>query len=176
MHTVWMRLNAVATFAGTVLAVLCVLVALTDKLHTANPACDVKLVSVDGLQKEFGSDRAWITMDVRADLRSLFTWNTKQLFVSVEVDFETEVHNTNQMMIWTSIVRTKESALIRKPELRPTFPFALTDHGTALRGRPFNVTVRWNTMPKVGALEWGSQTVPGFEMPDEYIRPSSRRY
>lgn len=155
---------------------LCLLVALSDKLHTPNPTCEVSLVSVDGLQKEYGRDRAWVTLNVTADLRSLFTWNTKQVFLSVDVDFVTKKHWVNQMMIWSDIIKAEADAHLQLPVLRPAYPFQLTDHGAALRGKPFNVTLHWNVMPKVGMLEWGSQSFSGFQMPDEYVRPEVRRY
>ncbi len=31
------------------------------------------------MQKEYRNDRAWLTVDVEADLRSVFHWNTKQV-------------------------------------------------------------------------------------------------
>lgn len=33
-----------------------------------------------------------------------------------------------------------------------SYPFELKDQGANLRGLPYNVTVAWNTMPKVGVL------------------------
>ena len=32
-----------------------------------------------GMQKEYRNDRAWLTLNLEADLRSVFHWNTKQV-------------------------------------------------------------------------------------------------
>lgn len=49
--------------------------------------------------------QAWPSLHVNADLRSLFGWNTKQLFVSIEVDYVTEKHPHNSMVIWARIIK-----------------------------------------------------------------------
>jgi len=36
------------------------------------------------MQKEYRNDRAWLTLNVEADLRSVFHWNTKQVTFSSE--------------------------------------------------------------------------------------------
>ena len=36
------------------------------------------ILSVEDVQAERGNDRAWLTLDIDADLRSTFNWNTKQ--------------------------------------------------------------------------------------------------
>ena len=42
--------------------------------------------------------------NLTADLRGEFTWNTKQLFVYLNVVFETRKNARNQMVMWSSIV------------------------------------------------------------------------
>jgi signal peptidase complex subunit 3 len=105
-----------------------------------------------------------------ADLRSEFTWNTKQLFVHVTVDFATQTNPINKMIIWNTIIQLRENALLRIPELRASYPFTMTSQDASLRGNKFNVTVEWNVMPKVGRLYTHSRTFSGFSLPNEYIR------
>ncbi|EFN52102.1 hypothetical protein CHLNCDRAFT_13794, partial [Chlorella variabilis] len=93
-----------------------------------------------------------VVLNLTADLRGEFTWNTKQLFVFVNVLFETAKNARNQMVMWSSIIEDQEHALLKLPALRPQYPYAVTDQGFNLRDRQFNVTVAWNVMPKVGAL------------------------
>lgn len=63
MHTVSNRANAVLTFFGTVAAVLCVLVTLTDVFHQSDPPISVQLEEVKklslhrGKQDQVGSTR-----------------------------------------------------------------------------------------------------------------------
>ena len=56
MHTVLYRANALLTFAGTTLAVLCVLASLTDYFHKPEPQVDLKLASVERLQRLSNGD------------------------------------------------------------------------------------------------------------------------
>lgn len=51
--------------------------------------------------------------------------------------------------------------MLRLPTLRPQYPYAMTDQGFSLRGRPFNVSVAWNVMPRVGALYTRRRTFTG---------------
>ena len=39
------------------------------------------------LQAERGNDRAWLTLDLSADLRSIFNWNTKQVLLHLTSTF-----------------------------------------------------------------------------------------
>lgn len=55
--------------------------------------------------KSHRTAQAWPSLHVNADLRSLFGWNTKQVFVSIEVDYATERHPHNSMMIWARIIK-----------------------------------------------------------------------
>lgn len=45
-----------------------------------------------------------MVLNLTADLRGEFTWNTKQLFVFVNVLFETAKNARNQMVMWSSII------------------------------------------------------------------------
>ena len=48
-----------------------------------------------------------MTFDLNADLRSIFSWNTKQLFVYVQAEYETEDNKRNEIVLWDSIIQQK---------------------------------------------------------------------
>lgn len=73
--------------------------------------------------------------------------------------------------MWSAILSKPESARGTLTNLKPQYPFAVTDQGYSLRGVPFNITVAWNVMPRVGRLYSRSQTFTGFEFPEDYIVP-----
>ncbi|KAJ3326597.1 DNA ligase (ATP) [Blyttiomyces sp. JEL0837] len=56
-----------------------------------------------------------------ADLSSLFTWNTKQLFVYVVVEYSTKTHKTNQIVIWDDIITKKDDAVINFKKQKPEY-------------------------------------------------------
>jgi hypothetical protein len=108
-----------------------------DFVHSGKPLVTCEHVGTEGLQKEFGHDRvrlhaaaaaaeprsnadyalhwlyfctvlqAYVVLNLTADLRSEFTWNTKQLFVFVNVLFETPTNAASEMVAWSSIVKDK---------------------------------------------------------------------
>ena len=177
--------------------------------------------------------QALLALNVTADLRSAWTWNTKQIYLSVYVTFVTKQNQLNQAVIWNQIFQHKvhplttllykvqrrhtcfacsaaatallhclekvrvpsgceawqdrpalnraafdpppalllqEDAVLQQSHLTHShpsnilklrspdknavlsYPFELKDQGANLRGLPYNVTVAWNTMPKVGGL------------------------
>ena len=50
-------------------------------------------------------------LNVTADLSSEFTWNTKQIYVYINVEFETRKNQRNQMVLWNSIGQSKVSGV-----------------------------------------------------------------
>jgi hypothetical protein len=45
-----------------------------------------------------------------ADLRSVFSWNTKQLFVYLQAEYSTPQNHLNEVVLWDQIVQRKEEA------------------------------------------------------------------
>ncbi|KAL4538929.1 hypothetical protein Ndes2437A_g01919 [Nannochloris sp. 'desiccata'] len=169
MHTFWQRTNALGTYAATVLAIMCIAATFTDHFHVSNPKVSLEYLGAEGLKKQKAGDRAYPVFKLDADLRSEFSWNTKQLFVFAQIEFSSPRSPLNQMIFWNTIIQRKENAKLMISKLRPIYPFTVTDQESLLRGREFNVTVAWHVMPKVGALYKGSKTFSGFQMPEEYF-------
>jgi signal peptidase complex subunit 3 len=142
---------------------------LADYFHVANPTVTLDYLGVDALRAELNYDRAYPVFNLTADLQSQFSWNTKQLFVYVTVDFETEMNPSNSGVLWNTIIQRKENAILSVPSMRAGFPFAVTDQEKQLRGREFSVKVAWHVMPRVGALFMRSKTFTGFKFVEEYV-------
>uniref|UniRef100_A0A804MQL8 Signal peptidase complex subunit 3 n=1 Tax=Zea mays TaxID=4577 RepID=A0A804MQL8_MAIZE len=80
MHSFGHRANAVATFAVTILAAMCFAASFSDNFNTLTPTASVKILNINWFQKEAnGNDEVSMTLNISADLSSLFTWNTKQV-------------------------------------------------------------------------------------------------
>ncbi|KAG6554531.1 hypothetical protein Mapa_003910 [Marchantia paleacea] len=168
MHSFVFRANAVLTFGITVLAALCILASLSDSFHSSLPDINLQVLNVDVLQRlSNGNDEAKLTLHISADLRSVFTWNTKQLFVFVAAEYETQKNQLNQVSLWDLIVERKEDAKI---DLRRRNKYGFVDQGSNLRGREFNLTMYWNVMPLTGGIFTGSKVITGFRLPSEYTR------
>ena len=85
---------------------------------------------------------------LKADLRPYWTWNTKQIFAFLQVEYATERNRLSQASIWDDILRPRVRANIDK-EIWPEY--LVVDQGNYLRDRPINMTLVWDVMPKVGA-------------------------
>lgn len=98
MHSFGHRANAVATFAVTILAAMCFAASFSDNFNTPAPTASVKILNINWFQKEAnGNDEVSMTLNISADLSSLFTWNTKQVFVFVAAEYETPQNALNQV-------------------------------------------------------------------------------
>jgi len=180
-HTIWIRANSLFTFASTALALVAILASITDIWHTAEPDVFLRVKSVERFRpvspnahrKKASSnnnevnDEASLNFQLRLDLRPLFSWNTKQVFVSIDADYETERNKRNTISLWDSIVTQKTNALLNYQNVRNKYRFI--DQGTHLRGREVNYTVRWEVMPVAGKLYGGKKLVERVKMPDEYV-------
>ena len=167
MHTVSNRANTALTFFGTVAAVLCVLVTITDVFHQSDPPISVQVEEVKKLSLHRGKlDQAALALKLDADLRSAFSWNTKQLFVYVQAEYVTPDNKVNQVVLWDRIVQRQKDAHLKIKSLRLKYPFI--DRGQNLRGLSYNITVSWDVMPKVGRLFIRSKSFPMEPLPSEY--------
>lgn len=168
MHSAGARANAAVTFFGSVVCVLCVLTTLTDVIHHSDPAVKVVLKGVKRLAPFRNKhDQAVLSMSLNADLRSEFSWNTKQLFVFLQAEYETEENKVNQVALWDRIITDKDDAVISVNSLKHKYAFL--DRGQSLRGRNVTLTLTWNVMPKVGALALRSRSFPAGQLPSEYV-------
>lgn len=173
MHSFLFRANTLVTLAATALAILCLLASATDYVHQASPTALIKVAKVERFGRwpagpYSGNDEVGLVLDVSADLTSIFTWNTKQLFVFICAEYETPNNSLNQVSLWDRVIEHKDDAKLRLPYNRSKYYFI--DQGNNLKGRPFNLTLYWNVMPVVGGLYSGKKIFSGFTLPSEYLR------
>eukprot|EP00854_Cymbomonas_tetramitiformis_P003896 gene3896-4857_t len=146
MHSFVYRANALLTFAGTTLAFMAILATITDVFHKTDTDVSVKLARVERLQfLKNGNDEAYLAFEINADLRTLFSWNTKQLFVFLAAEYSTPQNQLNQVSLWDRIIEHEDDAVLKLPYVRNKYK--LIDQGRNLRGKAVNLTLSWNIMP-----------------------------
>lgn len=166
MHSFGQRANAIATFSLTILAVICSLASFTDNFNAPSPKAEVKVSNLNWLQKQRnGNDEVSLTLNISADLQSLFTWNTKQVFVFLAAEYETPQNALNQISLWDAIISSKDLA---KLSIRTSNKYRFIDQGSNLRGRDYNLTLHWHVMPKTGKMFADKMSMTGFRLPEEY--------
>ncbi|XXG80777.1 hypothetical protein AAC387_Pa09g1558 [Persea americana] len=148
MHSFGYRANALLTFGVTILAILCAFASLSDNLNVPNPSAHIQVLSINWFQKQpNGNDEVSLTLNVSADLQSMFTWNTKQV------------------SLWDGIIPSKEHA---KFWTHTANKYRFIDQGSNLRGKEFNLTLHWHVMPKTGKMFADKIVMTGYRLPDEY--------
>ena len=150
MHSFWQRLNALFFYALSVLGFLSFMGAGTTYWHVSDPTVELTLERIL-LRKIYGAghDQAILSLGIDADLRSVFNWNVKQLFVYVTAEYETDANVLNQVVVWDSIINDQvHRLLIVVHPLPPSQWFTPSPRGTrsstTRRRRGYGPT-RWST-------------------------------
>jgi len=169
MHSFWQRLNAVFFYSLSMLGFLAFMAAGATYWHTAEPKINVSLKKII-LRKIQGAghDQAILSLQMDADLRSVFNWNVKQLFVYVTAEYETKANVLNQVVVWDQIISEPSHAWIRSSSVANKY--SLTDQGYGLRDNNVTLAFNWNTVPSTGLLTMSHaySSVHRFTVPAEY--------
>ncbi|KAI3396118.1 hypothetical protein diail_449 [Diaporthe ilicicola] len=120
MYTSLVRVQNVFGFFTTVAFVVAAFIAATDFLAPRTPSGTIRPTNtqvVRGRPHYYSTKReeyAIIKFSLEADLSSLFTWNTKQVFVYVTAEWPGDSSSssnnaTNQAVIWDQIITSPSS-------------------------------------------------------------------
>mmetsp|Transcript_18778 Transcript_18778/g.18890 ORF Transcript_18778/g.18890 Transcript_18778/m.18890 type:complete len:170 (-) Transcript_18778:6-515(-) len=151
MHNIWVRLNAVIFFSLTVLLVMASMCAFSSILHKTEARVKVlKLNNLRSLRNHGGVDRALLSFDLHADLKSAFHWNSKQLFVFLVAEYNSTKNPLNQVIIWDKIIQSKQDSVLKVSN--EFVKYALIDQGAELRGNTITLKLMWDHMPITGRL------------------------
>ncbi|KAE9364340.1 signal peptidase-like protein [Stipitochalara longipes BDJ] len=112
MHSSVVRIQNVFGFFTTVAFVVAALIAASDLITPRTPSANVAVKDVQvvrGRAHYYSAKKeeyAVIKFSLSADLSSLFTWNTKQIFVYVSASWpnSTSTELTNEAVIWDTII------------------------------------------------------------------------
>ncbi|KAL7149681.1 hypothetical protein ABFS83_05G057000 [Erythranthe nasuta] len=166
MHSIGYRANALLAFAVTILALMCGIASFSDNFNSPSPSAEVQVLNINRFRKKInGDDEVSLTLDISANLETLFTWNTKQVFVFLAAEYETPKNALNQISLWDSIIPSKEQAKLR---IDTTNKYRFIDQGSNLRGKDFNLTLHWHVMPKTGKMLADKLVLSGFRLPEAY--------
>ncbi|KAK2591355.1 Signal peptidase complex subunit [Conoideocrella luteorostrata] len=199
MHSSFTRIQNVFGFFTTVACVLAGFIAATDLLAIRKPSGTIvptNIQVVKGRPHYYSSKKeeyAIIKFSLDADLSSLFTWNTKQLFVYVTAEWPSSpgANTTNSAVIWDSIItnpsadhlqnigpiamkKLKKSAegksidpsrgLLKLKNQRPKYQIT---HPSGKIAKVDNVSLKlnYNVQPWVGLLTWNMDDTLGYWNP-----------
>ena len=115
------------------------------------------------------SDHASLTFDLHLNLKPLFDWNTKQVFLYLYANYTTSRNAVSQVVLWDKIVLRGENPVIDYTDMGTKYAFF--DDGFGLRGnKDVNLILEWNIIPLAGLLP----RIPGgralVDFPEQYSR------
>ena len=146
-----------------------------DEFHVSKPTLDAKVITLERFTRIDANDEAYLAFSLDADLRSCFSWNTKQIFLSIVAEYESPFASRSEVSVWDRIVERKESALLHIPVVRNKYK--MVDRGANLRGREVTFSLRWTRMPHVGRITGDALEFQDFTFPEEYLsEPETTNY
>ncbi|XP_041079588.1 signal peptidase complex subunit 3 [Polyodon spathula] len=174
MNTLLSRANSLFAFSLSVMAALTFGCFVTTAFKDRSAPVDIQVSRVmlknvdDFTGPRERSDLGFITFDVTADLRPIFDWNVKQLFLYLSADYETKSNALNQVVLWDKIILRGENTKLSLKDMKSKYFFF--DDGNGLRGnKNITLTLSWNVVPNAGVLPLvmgsGHKSVP---FPDAY--------
>ncbi|KAJ6853677.1 signal peptidase complex subunit 3A-like [Iris pallida] len=165
MHSATYRLNALFTFAVLPLAVMLLAASFLDAFHSPSVQAHAQIVKINRFTKRNGNDEVRLSLNISADLQSLFTWNTKQVFVFLTAEYETSKNSLNQISLWDHIIPNKEQAKFQR-QVPNKYP--LVDQGKNLRGKEVELVLHWHVMPNTGKMIRDKMSLSSFNLPEAY--------
>jgi len=174
MHSAFTRSHALAAYTVSILAALTFICFGTTAFRDYTSPATINTVTVvvrnvpDYSASREKNDMGFMIFDLKADLRHLFNWNVKQLFLYLTAEYETSSNSLNQVVIWDKIIQRGENSVLDHKNIRPKYYF--WDDGHGLKGnKNVTLTLSWNVIPNAGNLPNivadGSHR---FSFPDEY--------
>ncbi|KAF4511055.1 hypothetical protein G6O67_002891 [Ophiocordyceps sinensis] len=196
MHSSFVRVQNVFGFFTTVACVFAAFIAATDLFAARTPTGTIapqNIQVVKGRPHYYSSRKeeyAIIKFSLDADLSSLFTWNTKQVFVYVTADWPTAPgrNSSNSAVIWDTIVtnpsadhlknigpiamkKLKRSAagkkidpsrgILRVKNQKPKYQITHPG-GKIAQSQDVTLKLHYNVQPWVGLLTWNMDKDLGF--------------
>ncbi|KAL0579720.1 Signal peptidase complex subunit [Marasmius crinis-equi] len=159
MHSIFTRINNVSALLSSCMMGLLAAIALSSLLFTADPKGELAIRSVRVYPSKTPryprrkQEMAFVNFNMTADLTPLFNWNTKQLFVSLEAEYENTQGVKNEVVIWDRIIRSKEDAFIR---VAAKNKYAFREISSSFKKVPAaHYALKYNVMPYVGFLTYG---------------------
>ncbi|PFH53084.1 hypothetical protein AMATHDRAFT_45715 [Amanita thiersii Skay4041] len=153
-------------------------IALSSFVFTANPKGGLEVASVKVYHANARrypnrkQELAFVNFNINADLSPLFHWNTKQLFVYLEAEYNNTKSVENSVVIWDRIIRRKEDAYIK---FAGKNKYMFREVSTSFKDvPPANYVLKYNVMPYVGVLTYGeaARTSEAAEFPAAQSRVS----
>ncbi|XDV15283.1 hypothetical protein PO909_015402 [Leuciscus waleckii] len=157
MNTVLSRANSLFAFSLSVMAALTFGCFITTAFKDRSVPVDIHVSKVmiknvdDFTGPRERSDLGFVTFDLSANLRPIFDWNVKELFLYLTAEYSTRSNALNQVVLWDKIVLRGDNTKLNLKEVKSKYFFF--DDGNGLRAnKNITLTLSWNVVPNAGIL------------------------
>ncbi len=143
MNTFLNRLNVIFFFFVTTMVAMAALSGVSVLYATPNPPVSASITNTQLIRYIPTSPRYRtyfptgnlynLKFDLGADLRGLFNWNVKQLFVWITADYVTPESPLNQVTIWDTIIESSDKVDAEVYERNVEAKYPLSDLGAKFR-------------------------------------------
>ena len=150
MHNVTARLNASFFFGVWAIGILAGLNVLSS--FFIEQPFELSLLSVQNTKLYENSRTKWdeaeFEFSLKADLRGIYNWNVKLIYLYLEIDYFSD--NRNEVIIWDKIIWREElnSTLFNMKNTRSKYLVKTKAHD--LRGKKPTATLKWEVIPITG--------------------------
>ncbi|KAL0483293.1 signal peptidase complex subunit 3 [Acrasis kona] len=171
------RASTIGSYSTSVLGGLVIVLALSSYILTPpSSILDVTLTANSLVKlhqyRRVGGDGALFYFDLKTDLKPLFHWNLKMVYVYLSAEYKTQRNEINQVVLWDTIVEREELNHTRKEakkhgqlRRRPIYhtkgvldledlkcKYILLDDGFNLRNQNVTFKLNWNIVPNAGLM------------------------
>ncbi|CAO3673282.1 unnamed protein product [Rhizopus stolonifer] len=165
MYNLQQRLSNLFSFAVTVLSTILGLVAVISYIQgysTIQGKVQLDAEKTKVVARRFGpenqdykkkSEFVRFSFDVDADFTELFHWNTKQVFVTLVAEYQTDKYVRNTVVLWDKIITKKEKAHLKLKNIGNKY--AMIDISQKWNYERANLSLAWDITPYVGMLQSG---------------------
>ncbi|RXW24274.1 hypothetical protein EST38_g1578 [Candolleomyces aberdarensis] len=134
-------------------------IALSTLVFNAQPTGNLAVASVQVYSSNTRryatkrQDLTFVDFNITADFTPLFNWNTKQIFLYLQAEYNSTVGVKNEVVIWDRIIRRKEEANVNFVGKNK---YNFRDLSTSFKKTPpASYSLQYNVMPYAGMLTYG---------------------
>lgn len=135
---------------------------LRPYVNSIEPKTSIKFTRRSGSVNGKGKENARVNFDLDADLTPLFNWNTKQIFVYLQADYnggENRPDISNTVTFWDKIITKKDNANLTLKNQRGSY--SVYDIQKSFNNNNATIRLGYNVQPYVGALVFGHFDIEG---------------
>ncbi|KTW29753.1 hypothetical protein T552_00960 [Pneumocystis carinii B80] len=167
MYSTIQRLNTLSSLWVNALFFLCLWITVSTYFDNKYATSNVKLISAQRKTarisysfRNIRQEYAFIRFELDTDVRPLFEWNTKQVFIYVVGSYvSSKNYPYNEVIIWSRTIRRKKDGMIRVRNQENVYSF--NDIEGSFMNKNLTLCMYYNIMPQVGILKWGNGSPSG---------------